>query len=168
MPLRPFNGAGLELIKWLTQNYAIVTELYPLIAEFRAITDPPDSAAGLRARVKLALKAAQIIASHTPGEIDDKILAAVNPVLTNEAVLAIVVQIIQHFEAQTPPPLPTDNADTSDADAGWQSPVKLKAMSAGVPEHLKAKAVSLGFPDMSQLMAIVKLIMQLIEMFKGK
>lgn len=141
----PYIGQIQELLSKID-----VSKLPTLLASIQELF----SAEGLKARVLAGLKLAQIYVTITPGERDDQLLSQISKIVGNDALLDILVGMLEKLTgAETP------------ATSGNVSALSVEALGTVVTAEQTATFEAAGF-DLNSVLTIAKLLLSIWQAVK--
>lgn len=150
------NGRGLiDLIGsvFSMAGYVdVAMALLPLLREYQAIVDSVATAAGLKSRLVVLVKAGKIVADETATDADNKLVAQLEKLVAADSLIEFVAGIIARFQAENPGAPPAALLDF----------IQREDVRASLAEAAVEKAI-----DFAAIMDAIKLIMQIIALFKG-
>ena len=94
---------GINWLKWFTAHRQELLQLAEILEAWRELPEPPDTLEGLERRVILALQAARIGVSFTPGELDDRLVDYADRLLQSEVLLELLLNLLQRAKQQSAP-----------------------------------------------------------------
>ena len=123
--------------------------LIPLVREWLAIEADWGTVPGIKQRAAVLVAAGKIVAEATPSDLDDMLVAQLETLTQNEALVESVAWLINRFRAEVP--------------GGDQAAFLAFVDRPDVQESLaERQGLSLG-----EIMAAIKLITELVTLLKG-
>ena len=89
----PAGMGPLQLLAWWRQNKDQLLQLGSLYDEYKSIKDPPDSDAGFKARLTVALKAAAMLATLSGNAQAEQVVDTITKILANDALLSVIEKL---------------------------------------------------------------------------
>jgi hypothetical protein len=94
---------GVDWLKWFITHRQDLLQLAEILEAWRELPEPADTLEGLERRVTLALQAARLGASFTPGMLDDQIVEYADRLLQSEVLLELLVGLLQRATSRIAP-----------------------------------------------------------------
>ncbi|MBI3463994.1 MAG: hypothetical protein HY000_13190 [Planctomycetes bacterium] len=94
---------GVNWLKWFITHRQDLLQLAEILEAWRELPEPADTLEGLERRVTLALQAARIGVSFTPGELDDQLVEYADRLLQSEVLLELLLNLLERARSQIAP-----------------------------------------------------------------
>lgn len=94
---------GINWLKWFIAHRQDLLQLAEILEAWRELPEPADTLEGLERRVTLALQAARIGVTFTPGELDDQLVEYADRLLKSEALLELLLNLLQRATSRLAP-----------------------------------------------------------------
>jgi hypothetical protein len=154
--LRRKSGGGLfdligkvfSMAGWID----LAMELVPLIKEWNDIEEPITIGAGLKARLAVLVRAGKAVTAQTANVDDDALVAQLEKLAANDGLIDFIASVIARYQAANP----------NGSPAALLAFIERPDMQESLAEEAAERALDLGM-----IMEAIKLIMQLIAMFRG-
>lgn len=130
----------------------ILDDLLGLLRQWNAVEGGWGTTEGFRGRVTILFAAAKLITAKTPSESDDQLVAQLEKLLANDAMVEFLASIIARFVTENPAATPE----------GLLAFVEREDIKQSLAEAAVEKAI-----DFNSIMEAIKLIIQLVSLFKG-